>query len=108
MTINELQAEMDTWCRANFPDTNYTEQFLGVVEELGEASHALLKKQQGIRESVTGQSDELLTDAFADMFVYMLNFCNYYGIDFDKAIHETWNQVKSRDWRKYPKNGRTE
>lgn len=32
-------------------------------------------------------------------------YCSYWGWDYELIVNETWNEVKKRDWIKYPKSG---
>ena len=78
-----------------------------MVEELGELSHGLLKQEQSIRG--TFEEHELkIKDSIADLFIFAADFCNARGYNLEEILEETWNSVRTRDWVKYPKNGRTE
>lgn len=101
-TIQEANAK---WVEANFPgkcDENTA--FMGMVEELGELSHARLKGYQGIR-AIDRFAER---DAMGDLLIYALHYCTTKGWMLSEIIEETWDDVKTRDWIKYPKNGRTE
>ena len=164
-TLQEIQSELKVWTEYNFGNPTPEVAILGMIEELGELSHAILKEKQGIR-----QSDFLADkkDAIADLTIYTLNYlnandfkyygnqlsksylteceilqdisvqigmldnevsgiemftnsgnieylisllkglCNMFEIDFLTTVNEVWEQVKLRDWKKYPKDGRTE
>ena len=94
---------MTDWRKKNFPDTDSTEQFMGMVEEMGELSHAILKRKQGIRTNE--DHDAAIVDAIGDIFIYMVNFCDLEGIDVVNAVHEAWFEVEQREWRKNPETG---
>lgn len=49
MTFKDLQDQQVAWVQHNFPGRTFEEPFKGMVEELGELSHSLLKQKQGIR-----------------------------------------------------------
>lgn len=163
-TLNEIQSELKVWTEYNFGKQTPDIAILGMIEELGELSHAILKEKQGIR-----QSDFLADkkDAIADLTIYALNYlnsidgkydrklpkafltnvealqviscyistldielntienftdthncnyiiclieglCNVNSIGFLTTVNEVWEQVKLRDWKKYPNNGITE
>jgi len=104
--LGKLQNEIRDWRRYNFPDSNPMEQYMGIVEELGELSHVMLKEAQGIRD--IGDSEAQAQDAIGDMVIFMINFCDMNGWDFEKVIATTWEQVAGRDWRNNPKNGVSE
>ena len=106
---NKLQGEMAEWCRENFPDSDSAEQFLGIVEEVGELSHSILKRSQGIR----GGEDwydfrEKARDAVGDIVIYLNNFCSMYGWSLEEIVSETWDKVKERNWKKFPRDGTNE
>jgi NTP pyrophosphatase (non-canonical NTP hydrolase) len=109
VNIPLMQEEHRVWRDHNFPDTAVSTRYgldvdglLGMVEEVGELAHAVLKNAQGIR----GVDDEKLrrdaADALGDVFVYMVSFASCNGFDLDKIIASTWQQVRSRDWRADP------
>jgi NTP pyrophosphatase (non-canonical NTP hydrolase) len=89
----------------NFPNSDSVEQLLGVVEEVGELAHAVLKFRQGIRGTSEEHRAETI-DAVGDILIYLINFCNYEKIDIAACLAETWDTVRFRDWRAYPKTGK--
>jgi len=97
--LPKLQAEMKRWVEYNFTETNSVEQFLGVVEEVGELAHAIVKLHQGIRgDAETLEAEE--RDAIGDIVIFLMNYCNFRGYDFEKIVALTWeNVVSKRDWR---------
>jgi hypothetical protein len=73
MKFSELTLQVGTWADANFevhlPD-------LGFLEELGEATHCILKKAQGIRGFDAPEVFEAeFKDALADMTIYLAHWC---------------------------------
>lgn len=104
MDLDKVQNEVWTWKCINFPQSSAVEQFLGVVEEVGEASHAILKKSQGIRGSEEKHQEDL-RDAIGDIMIYLLNFCSANGWSLSQVIEETWDVVKRRDWVKNTEDG---
>ena len=101
--LGKLQAEIRDWRMYNFPDTTPTEQYMGMVEELGELSHTMLKDIQGIRGG--GVAEDEMKDAIGDLSIFMINFCDMKGWDYEKVLALTWEQVAGRDWRNNPKDG---
>lgn len=95
--LDKLQTEIWTWKCINFPSSSAEEQFLGVVEEVGEAAHAILKKSQGIRGSEDKHQEDL-RDAIGDIMIFLLNFCSAQGWDLSDILVETWGTVRGRDW----------
>jgi NTP pyrophosphatase (non-canonical NTP hydrolase) len=95
--IHIYQLEVQEWARKHFnPDSKNC--LLGLVEEVGELAHSVLKLDQKIRTDEDHKAK--IIDAVGDIFVYLMDFCNCRGIRADKAIDSTWNKVKKRDWSK--------
>ena len=101
--MREVQSELKDWVEYNFGGRPTYHPLLGVVEEVGELSHAFLKMEQGIR--VEENHEENIRDAIGDILIYLLDFCNAIGVDSEDILKETWNNVKLRDWVKYPEGG---
>lgn len=109
ITISYLQKSLMGWLDHNFPKAGSSMQFLGVVEEVGELAHHILKGEQGIR----GESDreanlERIRDDVGDIFIFLANFCNRQGISMEKCVLGAYSEVMKRDWIKFPVNGVTE
>lgn len=102
--IEKFQQQCRRWARYNFPNAEWTQPFMGIVEEVGELSHALLKQQQGIRGTFEEHEAEA-KDAVGDIVIYLTHLCNLRGWELDTIIEETWNKVQGRDWRKDPVAG---
>lgn len=97
--IRKLQRDMLPWVQHNFPNRPAWQPLLGLQEELGELSHAYLKRAQGIR--VTEDHNGNIKDACADILIFLCDFCNAEGIDLESVVTEVWeNVVSKRDWRK--------
>ena len=103
--LNDLQKEVHEWKKRNFPRSGEIHQFLGVVEEVGELSHAVLKAQQGIRGD--NHIDEI-KDAVGDIMIYLMNFCSENGWSLSDLVLKAWEEVSARDWLTYQRNGRDE
>ncbi len=104
MDIWELQKQTAIWQTNNFSEAKAHQPLLGIIEEVGELSHAHLKQEQGIRNSNTEDKE----DAVGDIIIFLCHYCTMNNIDMDNAVVSTWEKVKQRDWKKYPKNGVTE
>jgi len=61
-----------------------------------------LKREQGIRGH---EHDAEARDAIGDIIIYLLHFCSFNGWSMAEIINETWEQVRKRDWIKYPGDG---
>lgn len=79
---------------------------LRITKNVGKVSHAHLKMNQGIRvtEDHAGNHKKYCVMVLESL----QEFCINTGLDFDKIVNETWDSVKFRDWKKFPKNGKTE
>lgn len=106
MHLTELQLRHQEWAERNFPDSTSTDAFIGIVEEVGELGHAILKRKQGIRGPQEAHYLEML-DAIGDIMLYLTHFCNLEEIDLGKAVSTTLDTVLARDWTKYRNNGVT-
>ena len=77
--------------------------FAGMVEELGELAHALLKKRQGIRTNQDHDADA--RDAYGDLRIFGYDLCNRMNWVDGQVVEETWDGVVKRDWTKNPETG---
>lgn len=107
MNLAEFQAEQREWQERNFPGNAGHSALLGLVEEVGELSHAHLKTEQGIRGTVEEHRAEA-EDAIGDIMVYLAGYCNNNGYDLDGCLKRAWDEVKKRDWQKNSKDGVSE
>ena len=105
--IRRIQSEQKEWSERNFPNNEAVQGILGVTEESGELAHAYLKTLQGIRGSKQSHL-AAIKDALGDIFIYSCEIANKFDFDFQEVVEETWDEVKLRDWKKFPKNGLTE
>lgn len=102
VSIRRTQIEVAEWADRNFGGAskrNFEDPFMGMVEELGEMAHALLKQKQGIRGTYE-EHEAALRDAIGDFEVYLMDFCQLREINLEAVIWETWEKVKKRDWKK--------
>jgi NTP pyrophosphatase (non-canonical NTP hydrolase) len=108
--IAEAQAEIHEWSTRNFGAFVDVQKFinlssfLGMVEELGELAHAILKQAQGIR-GTKEEHDEAIDDAIADLMVFTLDFAGRNNKDLESIFNRVWAKVKERDWKKNPQLG---
>jgi len=105
LPIQVIQEESGYWRSHNFPGATASQQLLGAVEEMGELAHAFLKREQGIR----GTDEEhaaAIKDAVGDVLVYLMGFCDTQGLQILDCVNDAWDEVKDRDWVKYPGSGR--
>ena len=105
MNLSEIQKEQRPWVLHNFGGGRPMHSLLGVVEEVGELSHAHLKMEQGIR-GTKEEHQAAIRDAVADIVIFLCDYCTEMGIDLGEQVEKTWAEVKKRDFKKYPKTGR--
>ena len=103
MDLKGIQEEVALWNKKNFPDAQPYQPLLGLAEEVGELSHAHLKMEQGIRVAENHFMKKY--DAIGDIIIYLAAYCYKNDIDLNAAFWYAWDQVKDRDWIKYPENG---
>jgi len=104
-SLREMQKEHKVWMEHNFPDETYQQALMGMVEEMGELAHVVLKEEQGIRAIDGDNSFNLKCDALADLIIFSFGFCNLSNIDLQEALESTWDRVKKRDWIADPEKG---
>ena len=107
-TLSSYQSEIHSWSTRNFGhNINIcfdTSAFLGMVEEIGEIAHAILKLSQGIRGD---QSTHVaaIKDGVADLLIFTLDFCARNNLDAESLLSEVWAKVSRRDWKRNPVTG---
>lgn len=102
--LDLIQKEIIEWQTRNFGDGPPSHPLLGMVEEIGELCHSVLKREQGIR----GTAEEHIAnerDSIGDLFVYALAYCAKRGWKASDILEETWLHVQQRDWKKDPTRG---
>jgi len=105
INLNDLQQKFYIWLEHNFPNTTKDAQLIGVMEELGELSHAHLKLKQGIRGATVEKNLSEIKDSIGDIVIYLINYCNVSGLNFEECVQKASDEVLKRDWIKYPENG---
>lgn len=81
-----LIKQVGEWSEKNFGEQRYPE--LGIVEEIGEMTHCILKRLQGIRGfDNPKQFNEAYADALADTVIYLADWCSLHNafFQFDRA-----------------------
>ena len=103
LTFRELQSQVGSWSLKNFGEDPPVWKFVGMVEEVGDLAHALLKKKQGIR--ITEDHEAKAKDAVGDLLVYTADFCDRMSYDMQEIIEKVWAKVSKRDWKADPSKG---
>jgi NTP pyrophosphatase (non-canonical NTP hydrolase) len=105
--LDDLQKQIVQWENKNFPETPDYRNLLGMGEELGELFHAHLKSEQRIRQDAT-ETKEKKKDAIGDLLIYAINYAVKNRLCLLECLESAWEEVKQRDWIKFPKNGKSE
>lgn len=99
--IRDVQGEVNAWVERNFGHDNEMATVVGLVEEVGELSRAVVKRSQGIRGTREEWDVELRKEA-ADVFIKLCDVASFYGFDLHDAVAERWTVVSARDWKANP------
>jgi NTP pyrophosphatase (non-canonical NTP hydrolase) len=111
MSIELKQKELNDvkWQINNFGkhEDDQDRVFQGMVEELGEMAHSLLKFKQNIYINDPESGDDVkfyklqdnVADAFGDIVIYGIQLMTTCQIDAEKAISDTIIKVLKRNWR---------
>jgi NTP pyrophosphatase (non-canonical NTP hydrolase) len=70
--------------------------FMLFLEECGEMAKAA-RKTQNIKSDKNSE-DYHLNHEIADVFIYLLDICNHYGVDLEQAFREKEEINKKRLW----------
>lgn len=93
--LRELQDEIATWGRKNSRDHTERTMLLTLMDELGELTRSVLKRDAGIR---SGDNDATIYEAVGDIAFTLIEFCNYHDIDVERCLHDVWTEVRKMDW----------
>jgi NTP pyrophosphatase (non-canonical NTP hydrolase) len=80
-----------------FDQESIPEKFMLLLEECGEMAKAA-RKTQKIHTDQSSKQFELAHEA-ADVFVYLLDICNYFNIDLEKAFRDKEAINSQRSWQ---------
>ena len=92
--LYHLQSVIRRWSDESFGVGSSWHKLLGVMEEVGELCHHVLKREQGIR--VDQNHNEEVKDAVGDIVIYLMDFCAREGISLEECIETTWTKVQQR------------
>jgi NTP pyrophosphatase (non-canonical NTP hydrolase) len=88
--VNQLVKER------NFDKETIPEIFMLFLEECGELAKAA-RKVEGIKIDKNSEQFHLDYEA-ADVFIYLLDICNHFDIDLEKAFRNKEKNNKKRIW----------
>lgn len=84
--IKKISEEHKIWTSKNFPDAELIDYILGIIEEVGELSHHVLKRKQNIRNNEN--HEEEIKDAVADICIFIIGYCNKSFIDVNDVFED--------------------
>lgn len=79
-----------------FTNTN-AEVFMLFLEEAGEMAKAARKREKAMRTDAQSKVFDLELET-ADVFLFLLDICNRYGIDLEEAFRKKEEINKTRQW----------
>lgn len=79
-----------------FEKENISEIFMLLMEEIGEMAKAA-RKSSGMKTDKNSRKPQLELE-IADVFIYLLDICNYFNIDLEKAFRDKEEINKKRIW----------
>ncbi len=80
-----------------FDKETIPEIFVLFLEECGEMAKAV-RKTQKIHSDIKSKQENL-SHEIADVFMYLLDICNHFEIDLEKAFREKEEVNKKRVWK---------
>jgi NTP pyrophosphatase (non-canonical NTP hydrolase) len=86
LTFAGLQSQVGDWSRRNFPNNSPADPFYGIVEEVGELSHAILKARQGIR-GTKAEHEAAERDAIGDIVIYLADFAGRNELELEDGVN---------------------
>ncbi len=96
-TLRDFQTYVAEMVQARgFERENVPEIFMLFLEECGELAKAARKIQKMKTDS--GSEQFHLDHEAADVFIYLLDICNHFGIDLEKAFRDKEEINKKRTW----------
>lgn len=95
--VKAIQKDMYQWKFHNFGGLikNGHQNMLGIIEEVGELSHSILKQQQQIRLKPGKTYEDMMKDAIGDIFIFLMNYLSERKIEF--IFPMTFNDISACD-----------
>jgi len=87
MNFEELDYNITNWANDKnlLFNSNHPQQFMKVMEELGETARAVLK-----------YNEEGIIDGIGDTFVTLIILSRQLGLDPVECLNVAWNEIKNR------------
>lgn len=97
-TLRTLQDYLALICQERgWTKDTPAEKFVLFVEEVGELAKAI-RKHTGLYEERQKQRTFSLEEEFADVFSYLLDLANCYGVDLEEAFRAKEKVNETRVW----------
>lgn len=94
-TLIEIYNEHGIWEAKNFPDSTADDNILGIIEEIGELAHAILKQKQGIR--VNEDHTAKIKDAVADVMIFLFGYIRKKKLKINALIRESDQLIEENE-----------
>jgi NTP pyrophosphatase (non-canonical NTP hydrolase) len=107
ISLEELQARRKAWAIAAGLQTTVEDMTDLLVEELGEMAHARNKLRNNIRGGALSAAQLLddERDAVGDLVISLAGYCTARNISLQECVERAWEEVRQRDWGKFPVDG---
>ena len=97
-TLQDFQNYVNTMVKERgFDKESIPEIFMLFLEECGEMAKAA-RKFEKIHSDKNSEQFQL-SHEIADVFIYLLDICNHYNIDLEKAFRDKEEINKKRSWK---------
>ncbi|WP_448518678.1 MazG nucleotide pyrophosphohydrolase domain-containing protein [Rhodoflexus sp.] len=98
-TLADYQAYMEQVCaERGWAKNTELELFLLFSEEVGELAKAIRRHRKLYIEPSKAHKQPNLEEEFADVFGYLLDLANHFGIDLEKAFRDKEAINSQRHW----------
>jgi NTP pyrophosphatase (non-canonical NTP hydrolase) len=91
--VTDMEAERD------FTDSPLLEQFLLLVEEVGELGKVIRKQNSSLGIDTNKQYDFDAAGEIADVLIMLCAVANRLGVDIEQALRDKEEQNKKRTWK---------
>ena len=97
-TLKDYQGYIEEMIKERgFDKETIPEIFMLLIEEIGEMAKAA-RKHTNMKTDNNSRKPELEQE-IADVFIYLLDICNYFNVDLEKAFRDKEEINKKRVWQ---------
>jgi hypothetical protein len=89
------QQEYAAWLEKNYGTDQLPMAMFKLAEEFGELNAAVYRGEV-----------HKVGDALGDVYITLLRVAEAYGLNFEACVYNAWDDVKQRDYIKYPDTGK--